>query len=71
MYPEYKIGSCVMSLLIDDVVKTFVKTHICINGKWYIAKPIRGPISFASKLKDAVKVFKGDCLAVHFKEDEI
>ena len=59
-----------MSLLIDDVVKTFVKTNVCIKGKWYIAKPIRGPISFASKLKDAIKVFKGDCLAVHFKEDE-
>ena len=59
-----------MSLLIDDVIKTFAKTNVCIKGKWYIAKPIIGPVSFASKLKDAIKVFKGYSLAVHFKEDE-
>ena len=59
-----------MSLLIDDVIKTFAKTNTCINGKWYVAKPIRGRVSFATKLKDAIKVFNGKCLAVHFKEDE-
>ena len=59
-----------MSLLIDDVIKTFAKTNKCINGKWYVAKPIRGRVSFATKLKDAINVFNGKCLAVHFKEDE-
>lgn len=59
-----------MSVLIDGVIKTFSKNNVCIKGKWYIAKPIRGYVSLTERFKDAVKVFNGECLAVHFKEDE-
>ena len=55
-----------MSMLIDSINND---DQVCIDGKWYIAKPIPY-FTFMSQMKDTIRVFIGKSIAVHYKEDE-
>lgn len=39
-------------------------TTTCIDNRWVIAKPVTGTLK--QRLKDAIKVLKGECEAVSF-----
>ena len=47
-------------LRADDIAGTTVE----INGKWVVARPIKQPLF--RRLKDALKVLKGEAEAVKF-----
>ncbi len=55
-----------MSMLIDYINND---DQACIDGKWYIAKPVPYFI-FMSRIKDAIRILRGKSIAVHYKEDE-
>ena len=63
-----------MSNLLDDLVKNCVKTDICIDGKWYIAKPLSKSLTQKDiwlRIQDAWRVITGRSFAVHYMKDEL
>jgi hypothetical protein len=59
--------------LIDEVVARHEnggKNHACINGGWYIAKPLSYPSFFSfQRAWHAWLVFRSRAMAVEFMED--
>jgi hypothetical protein len=51
-----------MSYLIDSLINSRTE----IDGIWYIAKPMGGPLSW--RIRNAWLVLTGKAMAVHFKE---
>lgn len=49
-----------MAYLIDS----YKNSQTQIDGKWFIARPLKGP--FINRIKDAWKVLTGKCDAVYF-----
>ena len=54
-----------MSQLIDS----YTDTQSEQNGVWNIAKPLN-PFFLKQRIKDSWKVFRGESVAVHFKQSE-
>jgi len=50
-------------------IESFLDCSVEINGKWYIARPLRG--GFFIRLREAMQVLKSEATAVTFQEDEI
>jgi hypothetical protein len=60
-----------MSILIDNYINEDKElAHNESKGNfWYIAKPLN-KISVKNKIKDALRILKGDSFAVHYFVDE-
>ena len=57
-----------MSVLIDQLLQNSLNAKAEIDGKWYIAKPLRYPSLF-SRIKEAWGVIKGKSRTYHYKQD--
>lgn len=59
--------------LVDELLK-FQGSTTCINGKWYVAKPLPHYYSLRNtllRIKSAWYVLTGRALAVQFAQDQI
>ena len=62
-----------MSTLVDNLIETStVPVALWADGRCYKCKPIQynGMFNLVQRIKDAMKIIKGDAIAVHYKEDE-
>ena len=59
-----------MSIQADNFAEVIGNTRVFIEEKstWFIAKPYKEV--FIKRFKDAIKVLKGDAIAVHFYWNE-
>ena len=55
-----------MAILIDKLLDTTTE----INGKWYIAKPIKLSGVF-NRIREAIGVLNGELSTVYFYEDKV
>jgi hypothetical protein len=64
-----------MSVLIDVLIDNShrLQTQTEIGGRWYISKPLPfyGLWAVWQRVKDAMRVLRGQSIAVHYKEDEV
>lgn len=61
-----------MSILIDQLISNSSNTQAEIEGKWYVAKPLFIKRSLWYRLKEAVKVFRGNhAFVYHYRQDEV
>ena len=61
-----------MSILIDQLLCNLPNEQAELDGKWYIAKPLFIKRSFLYRLKESLKVLKGDhAFVYHYKQDEV